>query len=94
MKHRPNRMSPDYWINLSLAALAGASGCITISFVAGALITGLVLDGLFDTAPLLTIVAVILSVPVSLWLMVRVVMWSVKTIERRQYGTTHQDKPD
>lgn len=80
-----------YWGNLALVAIAGSGGCISVIVVISALLIGLLADSASDRFPLFTICAVVLSVPVSLWLMVRVMLWSVKAIERRQFGPRDQD---
>ena len=92
MYHQTQKQpSQSKWGNLALAALAGSGGCISIIVVVSALLLGLLADSAGDTFPLFTISAVVLSVPVSLWLMVRVILWAVKAIERRQFG---QQDPD
>jgi hypothetical protein len=88
MKHQSNRRHPGYWLNLAIAAVAGMSGCASLVILGGGLFLGLYLDNLFESSPLLAILAVILSVPIALWTMIRLAVWSAKTLERRQYGSS------
>lgn len=80
------RRRVDYFINLGLAAIAGLSGCVAATITVGALLAGLGLDNVFDSAPLFTIGCIIGSVPMSLITMTVIVIRSAKHIEKRQYG--------
>lgn len=67
--------------NLSYTAVAGLAGCfITISVMA-ALLAGLWLDARFGLRGPFTVGLVILSVPVTLWVVVRVVLALVKAVQ-------------
>ena len=52
--------------NLTLAAIVGQVGCLTLVIILIALFGGLWLDNRFDTRPWLTVILVIGSVPVSI----------------------------
>lgn len=58
-------------LSLTLVSLISQSGCVTLVIIAMALVTGLWLDGRFDSKPLFTLLLVLGSVPVTLYLMVR-----------------------
>lgn len=60
--------------SLALAGVAGQAGCVTLIVVAVALAAGLALDSQLGTRPYITIVLVLVSVPVSLYLMIRTVL--------------------
>ena len=60
--------------NLALAAMMSQVGCVTVVIVVGALLGGLWVDSRFDTRPLFTILFVLLSIPVSLYSLVRVAL--------------------
>ncbi len=60
--------------NLALAAMMSQVGCVTVVIVVGALLGGLWVDSRFDTRPLFTIIFVLLSVPVSMYSLVRVAL--------------------
>jgi F0F1-type ATP synthase assembly protein I len=75
---QPNRS--QYALNLTLASVAGQVGCLTLVIVVAALFGGLWLDRALQTRPLFTIVLVIGSMPVSLFIMYRVAMSAVARI--------------
>ncbi len=60
--------------NLALAGVVSQVGCVTVVIVVGALLGGLWADGLFNTKPLLTILFLLLSIPVSVYSLVRVAL--------------------
>lgn len=70
----------QYVTNLTLAAVAGQVGCLTLVIIFGALIAGLWLDREFATKPLFTIVLMIASMPVTLYVMFRVVRGATSRI--------------
>jgi F0F1-type ATP synthase assembly protein I len=59
---------------LALASAVSQIGCVTVVIVLGALLAGLWLDGVLDTRPLFTILFLLASVPVSLYLLVRIAL--------------------
>jgi hypothetical protein len=83
----------QYAFNLTLAAVAGQVGCLTVIVILAALFGGLWLDQQFGTDKLFTIGLMIASVPVTLVAMFWVVR---KATSRLQAGqkTTKQKPPD
>jgi len=81
-KQDKNRL--QYAKNLTLASIAGQVGCLTLIIIFLALFAGLWLDRYFDTRPLFTIVLLIGSVPVTLFLMFRVVKAATSRITPAQ----------
>jgi hypothetical protein len=77
---------PQSTINLALASVAGIGGCLVLIVVMAALFGGLWLDSALGTKPLFTLLLVIGSVPVSIFLMYRVAM-SIISRSRTQIGT-------
>jgi len=75
-----NRQS-DYVRNLALAAVAGQAGCLSVVLIFLALFAGLFLDARLDTHPVFTIGLVLVSVPISLYAMVRLMLSSVGAIK-------------
>jgi F0F1-type ATP synthase assembly protein I len=71
----------QYAYNLTLAAVAGQVGCLTLVIIFGALIAGLWLDRSFATKPLFTILFMLASMPVTLYLMFRVVQGATSRIK-------------
>ncbi len=74
------KITPDYARNLALASVAGQAGCLTIIIVFMALFGGMFLDSRLDTHPVFTIGLVLLSVPVSLYAMIRLMLSSVASL--------------
>jgi len=63
----------QYAFNITLAAVAGQVGCLTIFIVFAALFGGLWLDKILDTKPMFTVGLMVISVPITLVLMFWVV---------------------
>lgn len=61
-------------IKMTLAGVIGQVGCLTLVVIGIALGAGLWLDNQFGTRPIITLVLVIASVPLTLFLMFRVVL--------------------
>lgn len=57
---------------LALASAVSQVGCATVAVVLGALVVGLGLDRYFDTRPLFTLLLLLGSIPVSLYVLVRI----------------------
>ncbi len=57
-------------------------GCLTVLLILGALGAGLWLDARFDTRPLFTLVLVLGSVPVTIYLLFRIVMAGMRRLQR------------
>jgi F0F1-type ATP synthase assembly protein I len=62
---------------LALASVVSQVGCVTIAVVLGALVVGLGLDRFFETRPLFTILFLLGSIPLSLYLLVRIALSAV-----------------
>lgn len=74
-------------LNLTLAAVAGQVGLLTLIIVLGAVFGGLWLDNRLGTRPTFTLIFVISSIPVSLVVMFAVVRAAVKRIKASMQGT-------
>src|SRR3990170_5031878 len=59
-------------LSVALVSLIGQSGCVSLVIIAGALVAGMRLDSQFGSKPLFTLLLVLGSVPVTLYLMVRI----------------------
>jgi hypothetical protein len=81
-----------YGLNLTLAAVTGQVGCLTIIIILLALFGGLWLDNRFDTKPMFTIGLIVASVPVTLVAM----LWVVRTATSRirNQDTQNSTSPD
>jgi len=94
------KVTPDHVRNLALAAAAGQAGCSTLVLVFLALFAGMFLDARLDTHPIFTLGLVLLSIPVSLYAMVRLVLSMVSQITpsspegaAREPGTDRDAQP-
>ena len=77
-------------MNLTLVAVAGQVGCLTLIVVLAALFGGLWLDSQFDTKPIFTVGLMILSVPVTLVAM----FWIVRKATSRLQKSTEQESEE
>ncbi len=71
----------QYALNLTVIGIFGQVGCLTLVIIILALFGGLWLDGLFDTKPLFTVILMVGSVPVTLFLMFWTVTWATRRIK-------------
>jgi hypothetical protein len=67
--------------NLGLAALAAQAGCVTIGIIFLALILGLWLDSQLEQNGLCTFGVLVLSIPFSLYLMLRIALGAINRIQ-------------
>jgi len=67
--------------NLALAAVAGQVGCSTVVLIFFALFAGLWLDAQFGVKGPFTIILLLLSIPVSLYLVLRMALGAVRAIQ-------------
>lgn len=65
--------SKQYWLNLTLAGLAGQVGCVTLVIILAAVLGGLWLDAHMHTRPAFTLALLLASIPVSLFAMLYIV---------------------
>lgn len=79
----------QYRFNLTLAAVAGQVGCLTILIIMVALFGGLWLDNRLDSKPMFTIGLIIASVPVTLVAM----LWVVRAATSRIKTESTQPNP-
>jgi len=69
-------------LQLVLAGVLGQVGCLTIAIIIVALVAGLLLDNAFQTRPLFTLILVIASVPLTIYIMVRIVLSMAPRIQQ------------
>ncbi len=87
---KPDKERTQYAFNLTLAAVAGQVGCLTLVIVMIALFGGLWLDNRFDTRPWFTVVLMVGSVPVTLVAM----FWVVRKATSRITSGSVERKED
>lgn len=71
----------QYRTNLTLAAVASQVGVVTIIIIFVALILGLFLDKYFQTKPLFTLLLLVLSMPTTVFLMIKIVKGATNRIK-------------
>jgi F0F1-type ATP synthase assembly protein I len=76
----PNQKSTNTR-NLVIAALAGQVGILTLIIVLGAVFGGLALDKLYGTKPWFTVGLLVVSIPISIFVMVFLVRKAVSRIK-------------
>jgi predicted lipid-binding transport protein (Tim44 family) len=67
--------------NLAYAAVAGQVGCVMVILIFGALFLGLWLDSQFGVRGPFTIILLLLSIPISLFLVIRMALRAVRSIQ-------------
>lgn len=70
----PDRAGAQRGLQMALLGVIGQVGCLTLVIILVALIAGLWLDNQFQTRPLFALVLVLASVPVTIYLMLRIVL--------------------
>jgi F0F1-type ATP synthase assembly protein I len=91
---RPHR--GGYSRNIALAVLTANVGCLTVLITIAAMFLGLWLDGRFSSKPWFTLGIMLLSLPVSLYVMFFVVRWTTSkmSLEDAQKKTIRQKGND
>ncbi|MFO7541087.1 MAG: hypothetical protein R6X32_23850 [Chloroflexota bacterium] len=75
-----------------IAGIIGQIGCLTVIIITLALITGLYLDRFLDTGRLFTLLFVVGSVPVTLYVTVRVSLTAVTKLQQpKSTGNTEEN---
>jgi len=81
---KSTQSNAQYALNLGLAGFAGQVGCVTLAVILGALFLGLWLDNQFHTRPLFTILILLGSVPITIFLMFRLALGAIAKIKLSQ----------
>jgi F0F1-type ATP synthase assembly protein I len=91
----PKKTKPArYTLNLTLAAVAGQVGCLTVVIIALALLAGLWLDNQFGTRPLFLVGLLLGSVPVTLVVMFWVVRQATSRIQNEDSQSSSNASPN
>jgi F0F1-type ATP synthase assembly protein I len=75
-----NKENRQPMLGMAMAGLASQIGCLTVVILFAALFGGLWLDKVFDSKPIITILLVVISAPVSLGLTFWVAMRAAKRV--------------
>lgn len=93
----PEKTGAARALKITVAGVVGQVGCLTLAIIAIALFAGLWLDAQFDTKPLFALVLVLASVPLTLYLMFRIVLSIAPKIQLgmdQALGKTTEEKSD
>lgn len=81
-------------MNTALVIVVGLGGFLVLAIVLGILLVGLALDRTLGTRPLFTIGLMVLSAPVSIWVMYRVAMNVIsKSVSKPNIENNRRDAP-
>ena len=84
----PNKAHALRALQMALLGVIGQVGCLTLVIILVALVAGLWLDNQFQTRPLFTIILIIVSMPITIFLMFRVVLSFAPRIQNLSGMTT------
>jgi F0F1-type ATP synthase assembly protein I len=79
---------------LTLAAVSGQVGCLTLIIILVALSLGLWLDSLFDSRPIFTAILMIISIPITLMTMILVVKKTTSHMINRNIDSMSKEGAD
>lgn len=69
---QPKTDKKQYTFNMALAAVTGQVGCLTVVIIIAALLLGLWLDNVLNSSPWMTLILLVGSMPITLYLMFKV----------------------
>jgi len=90
---QPKPRSNDRF-NTVLATVVGQVGCLTPIIILGALFAGLWLDRQFETKPLFTILFIVGSAPVSVYILYRIVRTATANLKIDNQVKNSEEDPD
>ena len=90
---QPETRSNDRF-NTLLATVVGQVGCFTPLIILGALFAGLWLDRQFETKPLFTILFIVGSAPVSIYILYRIVRTATSKLKIDNQVKNSEEDPD
>ena len=90
---QPETRSNDRF-NTILATVVGQVGCLTPVIILGALFAGLWLDRRFETKPLFTILFIVGSAPVSIYVLYRIVRTATSKLKIDNQVKNSEEDPD
>lgn len=75
--------NPSKVINLAVVGLLGQVGLVTLAIILIALFGGLWLDSQFNSRPVFTLICLIVSIPISLFVMLKIVRIGLSKLNLR-----------
>lgn len=88
-----DQQPPSRFKNMTLAVIAGQAGCLTLVVIFVALFAGIWLDAQLHVRGVFTVGLLLMSIPISLFFMVRIALGAVKNLQppppkqQQQYGS-------
>jgi hypothetical protein len=89
---KPKKQWAGQTLSMTIAAIIGQVGCLTLVIIGVALAAGLWLDQQLDTRPLFTLLLILGSVPVTLYLMFRFVLSMAPKIQMDTEAAVGKDQ--
>ena len=90
---QPQQIPPPLGLPAAvMMSLAGQVGCVTILILVGALVAGLWLDRQLHTRPWLTVGLLVISVPISMFAMLRVVQNTTRQLMKLQHNRDKENR--
>jgi hypothetical protein len=77
---KPQPQDKQRLVNLTVIALVGQVGCLTLLIVIGAVFAGMWIDSRMDSKPVGTILLVAASVPLAIYVMLKVVRGTLRKL--------------
>jgi len=90
----PEKTRSNNRFNTILATVVGQVGCLTPIIILGALFAGLWLDRQFETKPLFTILFIVGSAPVSVYILYRIVRTATAKLKIDNQVKISEEDPD
>lgn len=93
----PEKTGAERALTITVAGVLGQVGCLTLVIIAVAIFAGMWLDSQFDTKPIFVLVLVLGSIPLTLYLMFRVVLSVAPRIQRsmdQALGKSNEEKTE
>jgi magnesium-transporting ATPase (P-type) len=87
---QPDKKTALRSLNLTLAAVTGQVGCLTVIIILVAFLAGRWLDNRFDSDALFTVILMVASVPVTLVVM----FWVVRSVTSRFARSSEQNSKE
>ncbi len=91
---KPEKKPDQNAFSMTLAAVVGQVGCITLVVILGAILLGIWLDARFQTKPMFTIGLAIASIPVTLVAMIWIVRSATSRLQVKSGKNSDQSEED
>ncbi len=90
----PEKKSAQNAFSMTLVAVVGQVGCVTLVVILGAILLGIWLDGRLQTKPMFTIGLAIASIPVTLVAMIWIVRSATSRLQVKSGKNSDRSEED